>query len=103
MPANALYSIELEMQSFGEESCFRRCCAKILFLSFIVNLCCPMTRASYELVLGGQPTGRVEGGLHFSVGVAPEKKATWRDDVQLQHTHGLLATMQCAIAADERV
>lgn len=103
MPATALYSIELELQSFGEESCLRRCCAKFAFLSFVANLCCPMTRATYELVLGGQPTGRVEGALHFSVGVAPEKRATWRDDAQLQHTHQLLATLQCAISAEERV
>jgi hypothetical protein len=103
MPAHALYSIELELKSYGKETCLRRFCAKIPGLAFIANLCCPMTRATYELVLGGQATGRVEGGLHYSLGVMPAKKSTWRDDAQLKHTHTLLATMQTVISADERV
>lgn len=103
MPTVSLYSIELELQSFGKETCFRRCCAKIECCAFIANLCCPMTRATYELVLGGEVTGRVEGGLHYSLGVSPKKQATWRDDAQLQHTHTLLATIHTTISADERV
>jgi hypothetical protein len=103
MPANSLYSIELELKSFGKETCFRRMCAQIECCAFFVNVCCPMARATYELVLGGQATERVEGGLHYSLGVMPKKQSTWRDDPQLQHTHTLLATMQTTITADERV
>lgn len=77
----------------GENDCCKMC----------VTICCPMTKANYDIELGGAVSNRVDGMLHYTVSVESKKKSTWKDDEALLQTHSMLATIQHSIDAESRV
>lgn len=62
-----------------------------------------MTKANYDIELGGAVSNRVDGMLHYTVSVESKKKSTWKDDEALLQTHSMLATIQHSIDAESRV
>ncbi len=62
-----------------------------------------MTKANYDIELGGAVSNRVDGMLHYTVSVESKKKITWKDDEALLQTHSMLATIQHSIDAESRV
>jgi len=87
------YCIMMIVVLVGENDCCKMC----------VTICCPMTKANYDIELGGAVSNRVDGMLHYTVSVESKKKSSWKDDEALLQTHSMLATIQHSIDAESRV
>ena len=98
-----IYSPNIIVAYGDGDHCFCLCIGENDCCKMCVTICCPMTKANYDIELGGAVSNRVDGMLHYTVSVESKKKSTWKDDEALLQTHSMLATIQHSIDAESRV